>query len=168
MGREVRRVCRGWKHPKNKRGKYIPLFDGTDFTKKCNDWDEEGKMWERGLRKDFTSGLYMEKEDKYKDMSFARWDGSKPRKKDYMPEWEEEQKTHLQMYETCSEGTPISPVMRTPEELARWLVDNEASANGYQTASYDAWLRVCKGGFAPSAIMAGNIILNGVEAMKYT
>ena len=43
-----------------------------------------------------------------------------------------EERTHYQMYETCTEGTPISPVMETPENLARWLADNGASAFGGQ------------------------------------
>jgi len=48
------------------------------------------------------------------------------------------------MYETCTEGTPISPAFATPEELARWLADNEASAFGGMTASYEGWLRTIK------------------------
>jgi len=51
------------------------------------------------------------------------------------------------MYETCSEGTPISPVMETPEQLARWLVDNKASFFGTMTAPYDRWLEICYGAY---------------------
>ncbi|MFK4751152.1 hypothetical protein [Oceanobacter antarcticus] len=52
---------------------------------------------------------------------------------------------HLQMYETDSKGTPISPVMQHPQILARWLVDNNVPAYGKQTTSYEAWLLVCQG-----------------------
>lgn len=45
-----------------------------------------------------------------------------------------------QMWETTSEGSPISPVFETPEELARWLADTGASSCGYQTESYETWL----------------------------
>lgn len=44
-----------------------------------------------------------------------------------MPRWSAKKRTHLQMYETCSEGTPISPVMATAEELAHWLADKLAA-----------------------------------------
>jgi hypothetical protein len=85
---------------------------------------------------------------------------------DYMPRWTPTEATHYQMYETCTEGTPISPVFETPETLARWLADNEASAFGSMTASYEAWLRVCRGSSAPSAIMTGGGMVSGVEAMN--
>lgn len=52
---------------------------------------------------------------------------------------------HLQMYETDSKGTPISPVMQQPHTLARWLTDNKVPAYGKQTTSYEAWLLVCQG-----------------------
>ena len=83
-----------------------------------------------------------------------------------MPDWPEEIKTHYMMYETCSEGTPISPAFKTPEELARWLADNNASAFAGQGASYESWLRICKGGYAPSAIIMNGKLMSGVEATK--
>ena len=82
-----------------------------------------------------------------------------------MPNWPAEQRTHLMMYEDTSEGTPISPAFKTPEELARWLADNNASAFGSDTASYEAWLRVARGGWAPSMVVADGKVQNGVEAL---
>ncbi len=59
-----------------------------------------------------------------------------------------------QMWETTSEGSPMSPVFETPEELARWLADTEASAFGDMTASYEEWLGMITGhGSAPSAVL---------------
>lgn len=81
-----------------------------------------------------------------------------------MLDWSEDQRTHLMMYEDTSEGTPISPAFKTPEELARWLADNNASAFGDGTASYEAWLRVCRGGFAPSMVISSAGIQSGVQA----
>ncbi len=63
-----------------------------------------------------------------------------PLHSEYMPLWSKEQQTHLQMYENTSEGTPISPVFDTPEALARWLTDNDASFFANKTAAYDLWL----------------------------
>ncbi len=69
-----------------------------------------------------------------------------------------------QMWETTSEGSPISPVFSTPEELAHWLADNKASSFGGNTASYIQWLNMIKGpGWAISAIMTDKGISSGVE-----
>ena len=80
-----------------------------------------------------------------------------------MPAWGEQERTHFQMYETTTEGTPISPVMESPEALARWLVDNKADAGAGQHASYEAWLRVCRGGYAPTAMIVQGQLLSGVQ-----
>lgn len=45
-----------------------------------------------------------------------------------------------QMYETISEGTPISPPMELPEQLARWLADNNIKASGALAYTYEQWL----------------------------
>jgi hypothetical protein len=71
-----------------------------------------------------------------------------------------------QMWETVSEGSPISPVFATPEELARWLADTGASAFGDMTATYEQWLATCKKGWAPSAVLSADKGLrSGVEAL---
>lgn len=62
--------------------------------------------------------------------TIEEWCGPRPVPEDYMPDWQEEERTHLQMYESTTEGTPISPIMATKEELARWLADTNASAFG--------------------------------------
>lgn len=146
MGREARRVAKDWQHPKDEAtGRYKPLFEGytqsaTEFMEKAN-----------------TEGL----------QAAVGYFGRAPDQEDYMPDWPAEERTHLQMYETTSEGTPISPVMATPEDLARWLVDNNASAFAGQTASYEAWLRVAKGGYACSAVMSARGFESGVDAMTH-
>jgi hypothetical protein len=45
-----------------------------------------------------------------------------------------------QVWETTSEGSPITPVFATPEELARWCADNAASIFGSDTLPYEEWL----------------------------
>lgn len=91
MGREVRKVSKDWKHPIDKNGAFIPMFE----------------------------------ED--------------------MPHRNSKEKNHLMMYETTTEGTPISPAFDNPESLASWLVKNKASWFGDETADYETWLKVCKG-----------------------
>lgn len=73
--------------------------------------------------------------------------------------------TWYQMWETVSEGSPISPPCETPEALARWLADNKASASGYRTATYEQWLATIKNGWAPSMLYTPEKGLrSGVEA----
>jgi hypothetical protein len=168
VGREVRRVPANWKHPTDEAGELIPLH-GYNFTDTLNEWLEGSRHWERGLIRDYSRGLdgrdWKPKGD-VKSETFEEWHGQKPEAKDYMPEWLPSEATHIQMYETCTEGTPISPVMETPEELARWLADNGASAFGSSTASYEAWLSTIKRGWAPAGIIRPSTgITSGVEGL---
>lgn len=159
MGREVRRVPANWSHPKRPNGQYEPLFEGTDFTRRQLEWDYQAALWEAREHED---QVYPQAAD----YDFADWDVGRPRAEDYMPEWTEAEKTHFQMYETTSEGTPISPIFPTPEELACWLSDTGASAFGGMTVSYESWLRVARGGFAPSLIATAGGLSSGVEGPK--
>lgn len=69
-----------------------------------------------------------------------------------------------QAWETTSEGSPISPVFATPEDLARWLADTGASSFGSRTATYEQWLKFIQGpGWAPSAVSQGGEFKSGVE-----
>lgn len=142
MGREVRMVPANWEHPTDSRGNYEPLYDGYDraverFVEVCE-------------RIGIAAALEAE-------------DGG-PRYSCYMhPKGE---RSHYMMYEDTSEGTPISPAFATPEELARWLADNNASAFGNMTASYDQWLSTIKRGFAMSAVYTPSTgLVSGVEGM---
>lgn len=77
----------------------------------------------------------------------AKWDegNRKWQEGDYMPNWSESERTHYQMYEVVTEGTPISPVMATPEELACWLVENGVEHIPGKQLPYDVWLAFIKG-----------------------
>ena len=144
MGREVRMVPANWEHPKEEQPwgyDYTPLFEG--YQAAHDEFMASVKM--NGLQE------------------ALEWFGRAPNTEDYMPDWPEEERTHFMMYETCSEGTPLSPAFETPEELARWLADNDASSFGKGTASYEQWLRVCNGGYAPSAVITNGVIKSGVE-----
>lgn len=70
-----------------------------------------------------------------------------------------------QMWETTSEGSPISPAFATAEELARWLADTGASTFGSETASYESWLGMILEGWAPSFVVQGGVATSGVEAV---
>ena len=83
-----------------------------------------------------------------------------------MPNWQLNERTHLMMYETTSEGTPISPAFETAEELARWLADTGASSFGDATATYEQWMETIRAGSAPSAVFSSD---RGLESgVAYT
>lgn len=136
MSREVRRVPMDWQHPREWSGKWV-VFKPllTDLDRDLADFAADPDNW-----------------------------GSEPDPADYMPDFGDRADLGFCMYETTSEGTPISPVFATPEELARWLADTRASAFGLFTASYESWLAVARGGWAPSAVAGGGAGLrSGVE-----
>lgn len=137
MGREIRRVPANWEHPKNEKGGYIPMYEDFPYTQ------EEIK---EGLRDGWLENI-------------PPHYGC-----DVMPKWTEQERTHFQMYETCTEGTPISPVMASIESLARWLADNHASAFGPMTATYEEWLAMCKAGNSVSCVIQDGVMMSGVEA----
>ena len=143
MGREVRKVPSDWKHPKGYGEKYDPLYEGFAAALAGFKSDVESMGWKEALG----------------------YHGGGPNPDSYMPDWTIEERTHYQMYEDTSEGTPISPVMETPESLAQWLADNGASSFGRSTATYEQWLPICNGGFAPSMVVTGGSVMSGVEAM---
>lgn len=166
MGREVRRVPPEWVHPESPDGGYIPLFDNLSAA--LARWHQECAQWQRGYTSCYPEGWDLKSESEIAQgcADFAEWSGECPDPADYMPDWPREVRTHLQMYETCSEGTPISPVMKSPEELARWLADNNASAFGNMGASYEQWLSIIKRGWAVSAVgTMGKGLVSGVEGL---
>lgn len=162
MGREIRRVPANWEHPKNAEGNYIPLL-GDSYSKRLREWEEGNTKWEQGLRDDFDGGWKPREADE-QGMTYAEWSGDRPEEKDYMPDWPESERTHIQMYEDCSEGTPISPVMNDPEKLAHWLADSGASAFGGMTATYEQWLATIRAGYSIGMVMTNGTLISGVEA----
>jgi hypothetical protein len=91
-----------------------------------------------------------------------------PKYKKLSEEWEREHPPEgkgWQLWETTSEGSPMSPVFETPERLAEWLVNTNASAFGSQTSTYEEWLNFIKGpGWAPSAVSENGEMKSGVAA----
>lgn len=69
-----------------------------------------------------------------------------------------------QMWETVSEGSPISPVFATAAELAAYLVQHPKGAD--RETSFETWMKFIEGpGWAPSMIMAGGKLMSGVEGV---
>lgn len=73
-----------------------------------------------------------------------------------------------QLWSTTTEGTPMTPVFATPQELAHYCADTGVSSFGSETADYATWLKFIQGpGWAPSAVMQGGVMESGVAAMTH-
>lgn len=132
MGREVRKVPANWKHPKNGRGHYQPMFQ---------------ESYEEALRD------YNQNPEDY--------DYQEPDSRHYNAYYNASEATHYQVYETVSEGTPVSPVFATREELARYLSEygdfwhQKSLAKGWAShkPTYEQALAFVNSGFSVSAIV---------------
>jgi hypothetical protein len=81
--------------------------------------------------------------------------------------WEKEEPPAgeaYQVWETVSEGSPISPAFLHPEDLARWMA-NSPPWGAAQPMSADKWLKWITGsGYAVSAVSVGSELKDGVLA----
>ncbi len=142
-----------WEHPKMKNytDRYQPMFDRC-FDEDFDEWCREYKMWKLGVHKD-QKEYPAHKNDLYWD-----WAGTPPDPTYYLPR-PFKNPTWLQMYETVSEGTPVTPKFGTPEELVNYLVENgdfwdqKRGDGGWQRESAETFV---KRGWAPSGIMVIN------------
>lgn len=89
------------------------------------------------------------------------WDS--PELKELCENWEKEEPPAgegWQLWETVSEGSPISPVFADPMDLARWL-----NRNRTERLSVNQWFKfITEEGWSPSAIISGGQALNNAES----
>lgn len=147
MGREVRRVPADWVHPVDERGQLQPLFDG-DFEVEAREWLDKANAWDAGTDPDCA-------EHKADHPFYWMWAGNPPGASFYRPRWTSEP-THYQVYETVSEGTPVTPHFATKEELVNHLVVHGDAWD--QTRGDGGWSRVnaeqfVEDAWAPSGIL---------------
>lgn len=70
-----------------------------------------------------------------------------------------------QIWETVSEGSPISPVFATPEELAHYMSGTRWGAD--KGSTYETWMKFITGpGWAPSMVIDANGIRTGADAAQ--
>lgn len=180
MGREIRLVPPPsiWQHPKTTRPNhrlgimeecYQPLRSmGVESA--WENWWEEFDKWNDGegdrIRAEYGDTDYP-KDEPYR--SFCAWYGPPPDPQYYRPRWPEGSATWVCVYETVSEGTPVSPPFATKKELVDYLVANgdfwdqsrrkERDAGGYMVGmSCDPWDRKAaeafvNGGWSPSMMI---------------
>lgn len=122
MGRGIRRVPPDWQHPKNEYDGFQPLFDRV-FERELKEWTEGQRRWDAG--EDPARAKY-EAERGY-SVAWEDWHGNPPDPAYHRPDWPEESRTAYQVYETVSEGTPISPVFPTEADLLAWLTQPDGA-----------------------------------------
>jgi len=169
MGREIRRVPPNWDHPKvtrsNGKEGYQPMRN-YDAETAWDVWQEEFRIWCESegdkVRDKYGSGNYP-KDEPYR--AFCAWHGNPPDPKYYFPKFKEEP-TWYQVYETVSEGTPVTPPFETQHELVEYLVangdfwDQKRRAEGITSMNCDPWDRqqatqfVFGSGWAPSMVVS--------------
>ena len=94
-------------------------------------------------------------------------EGRAPDVNDYVPDWAPTKATWFQVYETVSEGTPVSPPFATREELVEYLVKNGdfwaqyRGEGGYSRKAAEAFV---KDEWAPSLVVQNGIVQSGIEA----
>lgn len=154
MGREIRRVPKDWEHPKRMGGRYTPLSQG-DYVADAREWLKDCISWADG-----THDL-LQKDPTLKADAEFWWDFecTPPAKDNYMPTWPESKKTCYQIYENVSEGTPVSPVFETSEELINWLL-----GQGFSEAAARKFLEF---GYAPSFVVQNGRMMTGIEAAEF-
>lgn len=67
-----------------------------------------------------------------------------------------------QVWEDVSEGSPISPVFKTKEELAKYMTDNTKENDVNYGATYEDWLTFIKVKYAPSFHYVNGTFKGGV------
>ncbi len=111
MGREIRMVIPNWEHPKKEDGRYEPLYD-KGFDSAFWEWAREYELWKKG------------KHPQQEDYPYWEYAGGPPDPECCRPDWTEKDATWVQMYETVSEGTPVTPPFATKDELVNYLVEH--------------------------------------------
>lgn len=132
MGREIRRVPSNWIHPK-RNGNFIPLFD-EDYQTALANWEEEKAQFD-------SDGNVAERERIFREygvQTFEEWDGGPPHPNSYRPKFHREA-SHYQIYETVSEGTPMSPVFVSLDDMKMWLLSKGYSEHAASIFVEDGW-----------------------------
>ena len=156
MGRELRKVPAGWEHPlrdcphspwdggcsesKKHNGKcYQPMFNRY-YGDAIKEWITGHELWLDGTHPDLQRDPILK--DKYP--FYAMYHGGPPDVEYYQTKkYSPEELTHIQLYQTTSEGTPLSPVFHASEfeKLCEWAAVNATTFAQFKT-SKEEWMRM--------------------------
>ena len=137
MGREVRRVPPNWQHPTGDNGEYLSLLE---------DYEEHRDEWLAGFEAHSSS------ENGGKDYWHWEFGGMPPDPDDYV-HYGGVEPTWFQVYETLSEGSPVSPPFETEEELINHLAEHgdDTDLKGW---GKEAATKFVKNRWAPSFVLS--------------
>lgn len=150
MGREIRMVPPNWEHPKDESGRCHPMFD-EEFLTAAREWLDACISWGNGTH----PRLIKEPELREKYPFYWQYDSNPPNEEYYLPH-SSEAKTWFQVYETVSEGTPVTPPFATKEELIDYLVkigddwDSQRGSGGWSRKNAESFVNK---GWAPSGMV---------------
>lgn len=157
MGREIRCVPPNWQHPKDRHGNDEAMLDEHIDTA-IESWLIEFDA----TRAAFATGEPV----KYYD-TFSEWlsENTPPDPTSYRP-WKDEEATWYQVWQTVSEGSPVTPPFATQAELVDYLVKHgemygRNAGTGYSNEQAESF--IYGDGYVPSMVIADGKIYSGIE-----
>lgn len=109
-----------------------------------NEWIENNRQWGLGTHKDLLDGSASKETYPF----YAMWNGDAPDVQYYNTrKFKPEELTHIQLYETTSEGTPVSPIFKADEldKLCEWAAQNATTFGSFK-ATKEEWLNMLSDG----------------------
>ncbi len=150
-----------WQHPTNDRGHLQPMHNER--------FEDRFARWLADFDRIRGGNLTDLERECYPMHPLAEWlcDEGQPHDPAYYRPWRDEEATWFQVWETVTEGTPVTPAFATREELVDHLVEHGDRPNalahqrsGYSREVAEAFV---KAGWAPSMVMLGNKTASGIE-----
>jgi hypothetical protein len=145
---------------------YQPKYNKT-LAEEQAQWDKDNEAWNNGTHETLVD----DPELKIKYPKYEDWTGKRPDDPKYYVDYDPDLCTWWQLYESVSEGTPVSPPFATKEELASYLSTygdfwEQARAKRehrqLNLLSYEQAMKVVEGGWLPSmAVKNGQVLMDG-------
>lgn len=142
MNRILRRVPKNWEHPKKDDGRYQPMRD-IYYGDILSEWLKNNEEWEKGTHPDLIENPELKKEYPFYGMYY----GNLPDPEYYqIKKYSEEELTHIQLYETTSEGTPLTPIFKANEleKLCEYAAENCTIFANFKL-SKEEWIKELSG-----------------------
>lgn len=153
MGREIRKVPSNWEHPKNRSGNYQPMYETF--------YEDAAQEWIKNFNEFIPSEFI-----KY------YWENELPPDEEYCVPYRKEDAIWFQVYETVSEGTPVTPPFETEQQLIDHLCTYGESLIGkYNSGPFSREIAekfVLKNKWVMSGLMSGGEIIMGINTVSKT
>lgn len=162
MSREIRRVPLDWEHPRytedncpwwlrdHRLGDYMPLND-EPYVDAVREYLQAYDLWIAGQHPSQAGA------DPHDLHSLNEYIISPPDPAYYRErEWTDAEATAYQIYETVSEGSPVSPVFPTQATMRAWLL-----TQGYSERAADGFIQA-------GSVLSGMAIVDDTGARYYS